>query len=1035
MVKFIDFNGKEFAYTNQKQVMKKFGLPNLQQTSQFIHENGRRIILLPGNETDIINIKNEFKGYLKRNFDIKRTPTVKLIKGDNVNIKNITIVGKDGLGPGSYGKYRIEVIMYIYFGSGEAFEDEYVFMDGKVINRPLLDWYVAHKTLEIRKIKKDWSGLHTNSLLDNFVYRNVISYGEGLGTGRIVFYKKNILTSRTHKKLFFKDGWVRDKVNEFELTEWLNIQYNETNGKGNSCIVNMIKNKFPNNTKLHSDILKYETEHGIKLDDFLIFCTIHNLCYRIYDEHGKLLMKHIIKDRKGVINAIIYNNHIYPLSGGIPKRRPQKEYLIKYIDNSKDKLKELFENKILPSRIIINNIIDPSALEEIVEEDVIVTSFVVKNIKYIQNPDYKKSLDIFNKIKNNDTSDEKEFDDLPNMINDKIKLDDIIGLLEKYLKYQNVTSFIPEKIHFKTDAFQYSKGHDTGEFLILDDGTKIPIVTIDKNKAYIYALYILPYLIKFDYRIHKIIKNPEKISQDHYLYIVQPKEVKGKINMLLPGMKLYPGYFLKECEKEGCEFTLVEELETEMVDNYYRKIINLLYKNMDEKDFKTIFVHYIGRLERNEAEKMVYEYIGFKNDESAQMYDGFSHKIGDQNLMFDSKKIIIGVTDRLPINIQIKDMARFILYKKIKDLKIPFDRIVKINTDSISYYGKLPNDLDRTTLEGWKKEEYHPTDFIDKLYPNNLSAKNITNPNPNPRILHKKYAGCGKTYYIINELIPRLISNNITYIVLTPTHPSLQIYIDHGLNCCIMQKYTFDNSIPSEDYIIIDEIGFVDSACHELLYKINKMDKSYECFGDFDQLQPVGGSRPYNQPHYLKYMFNEIITTFVNRRNNFTKEYYDQLINMEIPLIKEVNKWSVKNFYETDNIICYRHETKRLYDEKMLKYLNYKRWNMPGVKIQCKTNALLDKDIYNKKEFKIKSITKNGYELIDNKKKIFKINKRQLKSHFEMGYAKNIHQTQGLTLKSYYWCPEDNYWLQPKNCNEAGNIAYVIISRLSQKII
>lgn len=474
---------------------------------------------------------------------------------------------------------------------------------------------------------------------------------------------------------------------------------------------------------------------------------------------------------------------------------------------------------------------------------------------------------------------------------------------------------------------------------------------------------------------------------------------------------------------------------------------------MSAESFKSALNIFIGTFERNDTQAYSYDYIGIFSKEAADAQEGFYKKIGDHYLMFKESEQYLHVRDRLPIATQIKDASRMLLYKKIKELKIKDEQIAQINTDSISYYGVLPKQLDPKKFDGWKQSDFKELGDVNNFVDENLSVKNIVNCNDKTRILHQKYAGSGKTTYIIEKLVPMLVKKGISYIVLTPTHTTLsdyknakkriKLYKDHGINCEIMQKYVFNNSIPKEDYVIIDEIGFVDRSCHDLLYKINKANKSFECFGDFNQLQPVGEKNPSNQPHYLNYMFNQIDDKFINYRNNFSRAYYDSLINAPLItdnhgkcsypyLISEVNKWSCDNMVKADYILCFRHKTKELYNDRMLEKLGFEQWNDVGVKIVCTSNKLLDQNIYNHKQFTIVDIVPDDiydfmYTLEDDDAETFILPENKILSNFEPAYAINIHQAQGMTLDSYYWATEDNNFLN-------GNVAYTIISRLKQKL-
>ena len=173
----------------------------------------------------------------------------------------------------------------------------------------------------------------------------------------------------------------------FELTEWTNLEYNNDK-ESDSCAVSLIKNRFP---ELYWDIKKIETKHGVKINDFLNFCIQNKIGYNIYDEHAKKIFQN--NDTTGHFNALIYNNHIYPINGGKPKRYSSKEYQIKFVEDSFAELNKYMVNKKLPSKIKIDPIF-PSINGKIKIDTIKVTSFVVKNEKFICNPEYEECLSI-----------------------------------------------------------------------------------------------------------------------------------------------------------------------------------------------------------------------------------------------------------------------------------------------------------------------------------------------------------------------------------------------------------------------------------------------------------------------------------------------------------------------------------------------------------------------------------------------------------------------------------------------------------------
>jgi hypothetical protein len=264
------------------------------------------------------------------------------------------------------------------------------------------------------------------------------------------------------------------------------------------------------------------------------------------------------------------------------------------------------------------------------------------------------------------------------------------------------------------------------------------------------------------------------------------------------------------------------------------------------------------------------------------------------------------------------------------------------------------------------------------------------------------------------------------------------------LVCSIIHDYTFDNSIPIEEVIIIDEIGFLDKQSHNLLYKLLKVNKQLICYGDFNQLLPVGENRPYNKPHYLNYMFNTINTEYINWRNNFTKEYYDSIINGTPEYYtREVHRHSKGLPEKAEKVITLRRKKTAKSYNNMISFIDNKTMKrFPiGSQIICINNNLREElHIFNSKEFTItnfkeaENMEQDGeiieikecmYILRDINNVKYKLTKKQLFKNFDYAYALNIHRVQGKTLKSYYWAKEDDCFL-------TGRMAYTIISRLQQ---
>lgn len=1070
-MKSILYNDKCVYYKNLEQLSKKLKISK-RLANKLIKEDGRRIIINDKGEVEVTNIKKENpRGLLKRDFGVKKVSNKDLIEGRFFKNKEVEILNE--LGP----EEEVENIMInleFYFSFLSPFDvridnlmsleglnkykekleekgykvqiNDYIKIkiDGKeemlhsmVIknkkNKPESVYeYLPISSLEnkyvIKKRLKNLPLYSTKTILTysgkikdikNFIKNNRIikkkirDYEKQ--NGNLAFLKITLGSTFRNEKLKFEDGYIRDFGDEYKLTEWANIQYNYSNKKGDTCAVSFISKRFPS---LYWDIKKIEEEHGVKIKNFIDFLIKNKISHIIYDEHGNKKIENKISDNIGSIKCIIYNNHLYPISGGKLKKIPKKKLDLE-IHNDDSKFKEYIENKHLPSNIKINTITSHNKKNE--TEEIEILSYIVKNKKFINNKEYNKCLCILKKM------------GIDRYINDNTRINDIPKIYEKANKIISAYSFFPEKYMWKMKPLLYRIDED------IDYSRQI--TTIDMNKCYAYCLYSLPYLITFDFRKNFVNTKVNEIT-DNYLYNVKVKY----FTTLMPMSGLYPGYMIKYCKKIGIEFEILEELETVTVPNYYRELINLTYENMESGDFKKLWNVLIGKFERDIEECYYYKYKGIYNEESSKHMSGFTHKIGDHNLFFEEKKKIKYCRDKIPIALQVKHMCRKFVYEKINEIGIDDEDIIQIRTDAITYYGKPPKNLNSKSWGMWKLESNKIMDNVNLfdldpgLIINNSDKppmlSELKNDSTKIRRLYSLYAGGGKTTRIINKIIPSLNEKCIKYKILTPSHKTLSEYKKLGLNCEIIQKYCFDETIPEEDYIIIDEIGFVDLSCHDFLYKLFRAGKNYECFGDFNQLLPVGESEPSDKYYYINFMFNEIRRAWMNYRNNFSKEYYNKILNEEIDIINEVKKYS-KPIEEAEIIICYRTEkssnnkTRDVYNDKILKKMNLESDSI-GVKVICTTNKLINIDIYNHRILTIvdkkydKNLKECIYTLKDNDE-IFKINYNKLKSNFRPAYCINVYEAQGSTFDSYHWAVDDDKFL-------TGRMAYTIISRIRQNV-
>lgn len=788
----------------------------------------------------------------------------------------------------------------------------------------------------------------------------------------------------------------------------------------------------------------YDSLNKIVDGDYEFIYSEEKWSYVLYNDVGDILDKKDAGKKSIKISLMKVNNKIYLVHN--PESIPVDKKL---------RIVIMYTNHVIGGNIVdfYNHLINNEKVEPALlkfDETSSIKSFLYNNVYYVKNDYLTKCYDTLKKMGETYNSKKTKKILFLDYMFDDINFLSIPRILCKILNVDDARSFIPDFKRFETKPYTYKASKIDFKRLIS---------TLDKNKAYAWSLYCLDKLIKVDYRTCKI----RKINNDcrsvifnpYYLYVIRPE----KSNPLLNQQKPYAGNYLSICRDEfKMSFTVVEEIETTTVYNYYREIIDIMKQTMDMRDFKESINVLIGTFEKKIEKKNRRIYVGTYTKEFAKSLSGYKKKVGNMIVMFKNNKSYSGINNMSPIATQIKDDSRLVLYRKMLELKLKDEDIVQINTDSISFYGEIPNSIKKTLnpdiFSGWKSVKFKEIGEVSPPHLNDdISFVDIPCANDKKRILNCNYAGCGKTYHIINNVVPELIKNNINYIVLTPSHKTRIEYLKKGYNCDVIQRAGFEKSLLSADHIIIDEFGFIDRNAHDILYLAYINNKSYECYGDFKQLLPVGVNEPLDGAHYLKYMFSEVHYDFVNHRNNFTKEFYDKIIYCNEDdkfLVEVVNKYSSKNIEDAELIISFRKKTKDAYNSMMMTKLGFKNMYEPGVKISCITNDYFEKnnDIYNGNNYVVDSLRESQdsivrraknkkiaprYDLtlrcIDDDNKLTVIEDkymRKLNSMFELNYCNNIHKVQGMSLKSYYWTPEDNAFID-------NRVAYVVVSRLKNK--
>jgi hypothetical protein len=272
---------------------------------------------------------------------------------------------------------------------------------------------------------------------------------------------------------------------------------------------------------------------------------------------------------------------------------------------------------------------------------------------------------------------------------------------------------------------------------------------------------------------------------------------------------------------------------------------------------------FIGQFE-NATKKVYNNFIKFCNDDELKTVEEEHYPISlndNFNMIYEVKERI-NIYSRKPIAIQIKDDCRKTMYELMKKLALTDGMIKSINTDCIMYVGK--NFLKKTSNEMgcWKKIDYKEVAGSFNYTNDNLSFKVKTDNN---NVFGNCYAGCGKSYKIVNEYIPAMEND---YIVLTPSHSSVKEYKNLKLNGDVIQKYEYSDIIPNVKNIIVDEMGMCSLKAMTLLLKWSMYGKRILAYGDFKQLLPFGEDKPLLSSIFQNFVFGkeDMMNTITTRK-------------------------------------------------------------------------------------------------------------------------------------------------------------------------
>jgi hypothetical protein len=862
--------------------------------------------------------------------------------------------------------------------------------------------------------------------LNDYVIEEVDKYMDEIGevASNTVINRVEATTYYTESKLLLEDV----KLRRCQLKIYNQVVNAEENDTDDNCVRSYLVEKLHKKGKGISinRINKIGNEDGVSVNEIAEFANEYKIHFRAYNINGVCIKNNIdIKPSKSypALNFIAYNNHLYPINGKEPTLTEIDFYKCDKIikednrDTAIEDISELIKNNNTPAKIRINDKLQ-------------IVSYVSDKKLHIYNSSYNKCLDILKTY------------GLEHKIYPNINVSRLFPIIEdRYIK-TNINSFFPLASKIKLTPLTYSNPKQTNT----------ETTTIDKNLCYTSLLHNLPYLIHFDFRRCIITKSPKTIT-DHFLYIASPRTPHF---ILMPNRNIYDGAYIKYCMSKNIDIELEYEITAEKSENYYTSMIDDLLKNHGKDITKQILNINIGRFQMQNTDKTtVYKVDNIYNNEEAKMdmYDSPQKLEGEDYTTQFFKRInedyVLKYTmdkqapniihNRLPIASQIFNMNRLAIYEKLIEIQEENKTIInvlQIKTDSITIEGKFNVKNINTDIDGWKYEQYNPTRFEppydgceENLFDNILPMKIESQ-----RTIYNCYAGAGKTYYIKNTIIPTVEDD---YIVMTPTHASLQDFKKNDLNCCIIDRYLIGGlagKLPKENNIIIDEHSMISKEAHNFLYKCVLAGKNIHSFGDYNQFPPVEPTnntpyKIYNNPYYIKMMFNNTVVLDTNWRNDFTTSYYDSLINSYDNkfLTEEVKKYSTDTYKTADVIIAYTNATVDKYNKLKMKDLKLED-DTPSLKIICTTNDLHSKGLYNNYETHIiRSDSEHIYidgDLLGSPE--IQIKREDYVKFFKPAYAKTLYKSQGQSIKRIFYAPEDYKYID-------NTSAYVFISRLQTK--
>ena len=671
------------------------------------------------------------------------------------------------------------------------------------------------------------------------------------------------------------------------------------------------------------------------------------------------------------------------------------------------------------------------------------------------------------------------------------------NFINKIIDKYNINTFSIFPFQTNNDVLIYKNNE------IIQSKNDETLANIDKNKCFSNALYDCPFIpifniftdIKREYITNEPIRN-------HWLYFIEiskPNEIYynngfkfGYFINQVGGLSHIKIKYVLECDT-------LKDSENNNINPYSVMISDLygLAETKDEINFiKDSINKFIGKMMNPEKTNIQYKNnlkcstindlkLLFKNDIEKHNLENKNNHFDDgiieenkqnENIYYDDVLKVMTLNcdigyvqdaydenmywhwnikektnrtmgqDNKPLHILIRDVAQLYILKMINMLKIKNSDIIEINTDCVyiqnsNNYDLTKVNVDPNDFKAWKIVKGYKPEQIQNfnLIVNNNEIENngyFYEQNGNKYNFNLEYAGGGKTYRIKEQIKKKTEQNKkYSYVILSSFNDFITEYRKDGLNAYTIAHYIYHNKEIKESNIYVDEFGIC--SMNEILYMFRHCHKTFNLYGDLAQLCPVKSKKI--NVEFLKSIATDYNTTWTNKRNTFTKEFYDELIGEKD--IKKINQ--IVNTYnsplkQADKIIAFYNDTVDKYNNLMLSEYN-KNFNENQIDIDIpiintENNLTVKKygseefeSIYNRHSFKIinKNEETNEYIIFDDINKYI-VNKETILKYFKLGYCITLYASQGKTFNKIHYVRDE---LDRKALTKEGAL-YTLISRL-----